>query len=55
MTDRGKEQVVAEALATSNGKRMLREAIEKAGAKAADEFPPGSVGEKLARELAGLP
>lgn len=50
-----KDEIVAAKLATPEGKAALRQSIQEAGAKAADRFPPGSVGEAVGRTLAGMP
>lgn len=55
MTKAEREAIVAAQLKTPEGKRAFRSAFELAAARAADHFPPGSVGEALARRLAGLP
>jgi len=55
VTKAEREAVVVAQLATPEGKRVFRAAFELAGARAADHFPPGSMGEALGRTLAGLP
>lgn len=52
---RHRDEVVARYLATPAGKRRFRQAFQLGAAMAADEFPPGSVAERLCRMLAGLP
>ena len=49
------EAVVVAMLQTAWGRAQLHGAIQEAGAKAADHFPEGSLGEALGRWLAGLP
>ena len=55
MTKAEREAIVAAHLRTAEGKAAFRQVFELAAARAADRFPPGSVGEALARRLAGLP
>lgn len=55
MTENQREETIARYLSTPEGKEQLRQAIQKAAAKAADHFPAGSLGERLGRKLAGLP
>lgn len=49
------EAILIQALQTPAGKKVLRQAIQLAAAKAADRLPEGGVGWWLARRLAGLP
>lgn len=55
MNKQEKEDIVARALQTPEGKKKFRAAFQLSCAIAADKFTEGSVGWILGRMLAGLP
>ncbi len=55
MTKEEKDELVAKALMTEEGKKSLRPIIQEAGAIFADMCLPGSFGWHLGRAVAGLP